>query len=166
MSRGTKNLYTSWTPFGDVPANMGGLMLLEGTHKNPVLADYVSTDVDLYCSNEGDQDAIVQKAQREGRELTAEERQSITWNSTGAYSSDAIGTRNEIGGRWLTAEYQMGDLLVFAMDQMHASSDNLSNAVRVSSDSRYQLASEPQDQRWMGENPSAHGIRSKKGMVC
>jgi hypothetical protein len=167
MSRGTKGLYTSWTSFGDVPFDMGGLMLLEGSHKNQELkSGYGSTDVDVYCSNVGDQDAIVERAKAEGRELTSEERQSIEWNSTGAYSGDAIGVRKELGGRWLTAEYQMGDLLVFSMHTLHASSDNRSNAVRISSDSRYQLASEPQDQRWMGENPAAHGIRAKKGMVC
>ncbi len=166
MSRGTKNLYTSWTPFGDIPVNMGGLMLLEGSHQNPEVAEYASTDVDLYCSNEGDQDEIVQRAKAEGRELTSEERQAIAWNSSGAFSSDAIETRRKLGGRWLTAEYQMGDLLVFSMQQMHASSDNLSTAVRISSDSRYQLASEPQDERWMGDDPPVHGIRAKKGMVC
>ena len=29
MGRGTRNLYTSWTPLGDIPRQMGGLMLLE-----------------------------------------------------------------------------------------------------------------------------------------
>jgi hypothetical protein len=167
MSRGTTGLYTSWTSFGDVSLNMGGLMLLEGSHKNQELkSGYGSTDVDVYCSNEGGQDAIVEQAKAEGRELTAEERKSITWNSTGAYSSDAIATREGLGGRWLTSEYQMGDLLMFSMHTLHASSDNRSNAVRISSDSRYQLANERQDERWMGDNPSAHSIRSKKGMVC
>ena len=167
MSRGTKGLYTSWTPFGDVPIDMGGLMLLEGSHLNQELKlGYGSTDVDVYCSNVGNQDEMVERAKAEGRELTTNERQSIAWNSTGAYSGDAIGVRKELGGRWLTAEYQIGDLLIFSMHTLHASSDNRSNAVRISSDSRYQLASEPQDQRWMGENPPAHGIRAKKGMVC
>ncbi|MBS12579.1 MAG: phytanoyl-CoA dioxygenase [Gemmatimonadetes bacterium] len=167
MSRGTKDLYTSWTPFGDVPLEMGGLMVLEGSHRNQDLkSSYGSTDVDLYCSNVGDQDAVVQQARDEDRELTTEERQSIQWNSTGAYSSDAIGARRELGGRWLTSEYEMGDLLLFSMYLMHASSDNRSNAVRISSDSRYQLASQPQDERWIGDDPPAHGIRAKRGMVC
>ena len=50
--------------------------------------------------------------------------------------------------RWLTAEYRMGDVLVFSMYTMHASTDNQSeSAVRLSSDTRYQLASEPADAR-------------------
>ena len=167
MSRGTPDLYTSWTPFGDVPYDQGGLMVLEGSHLNEELkAGYGSTDVDLYCANVGDQDAIVKRAQEEGRELTVEERQSIDWNSTGAYSSDAIAVREELGGRWLTAEYEMGDLLIFSMHTLHASSDNRSNKVRISSDSRYQLAGQPQDERWIGDDPPAHGIRAKRGMVC
>ncbi len=167
MGRGTQDLYTSWAPFGNVPYNMGGVILLEGSHRNVELkSTYSATDVDVYCSNMGEQDAVVQLARNEGRELTADERKSIHWNSSGAYSSDAIGVRQELGGRWLTSEYEMGDLLMFSVFLMHASSDNRSNAVRVSSDSRYQLADEPQDQRWMGDDPPAHGIRAKKGMVC
>ena len=60
----------------------------------------------------------------------------------------------------------MGDLLVFCMDLLHASTDNQTDRVRLSSDSRYQLASEPQDGRWIGENPPKHGIRAKEGMIC
>lgn len=167
MGRGTKNLYTSWIPYGDVPYDMGGLILLEGSHKLAELkATYGSTDVDLYCENEGDAKAVVEAAQAEGRELTSEERQKLQWNSSGAYSSDAIATREELGGRWLTADYEMGDVLVFCMYIMHASADNASNAYRISSDTRYQLASEPQDERWIGDDPPAHGIRAKRGMVC
>ena len=101
-----------------------------------------------------------------GRELTGEEQQQVDWNSTGAYSSDAIATREELGGRWLLDEYRMGDVLVFSMHIMHASSDNQTGSIRLSSDSRYQLASEPVDDRWIGDDPPAHGIRAKRGMVC
>lgn len=167
MGRGTKNLYTSWVPYGDVPYEMGGLILLEGSHKLAELkASYGSTDVDLYCENKGNAKTIVETAQIEGRGLTEDERKQVEWNSSGSYSSDAIATREELGGRWLTAEYEMGDLLVFCMHMMHASADNQSNQYRLSSDTRYQLASEPQDERWIGEDPPAHGIRAKRGMVC
>ena len=84
----------------------------------------------------------------------------------GSYSTDASAARQELGGRWLTAEYRMGDLLVFGMYTMHASSDNRSNRIRLSSDSRYQLASDPVDERWIGDDPPIHGIRAKRGMIC
>ena len=167
MGRGTPDLYTSWTPFSDVPFEMGGLMMLEKSHEHEALVQgYGQTDVDLYCENEGGAGQIVAAAQAAGRELTGEERQQIRWNSTGAYSTDAIATRAEWGGRWLLDEYRMGDVLIFSMHIMHASSDNQTDQIRLSSDTRYQLASEPVDERWIGDDPPAHGIRAKRGMVC
>jgi hypothetical protein len=167
MGRGTPNLCTAWTPYGDVPYEMGGLMVMEKSHQHEKLVQgYGQTDVDLYCQNEGEAEALVSAAQRQGRELTREEVAQIHWNSTGAYSSDAITTREKWGGRWLTAEYALGDVLIFCMHLMHASSDNQSECIRLSSDTRYQLASEPVDERWIGDNPAAHGIRAKRGMVC
>ena len=168
MGRGTKQLYTSWTPFSDVPYEMGGLMILEDSHKNGKLkAGYGQTDVDMFCENDAPQARnIVEAAQREGRELTAEERGKIQWNSSGAYASDAIAAREELEGRWLTSEYQMGDLLLFCMYLLHASSDNQTDRIRLSSDTRYQLANESVDERWIGDDPPAHGIHAKRGMVC
>ena len=166
MGRGTNQLYTAWVPYGDVPLQMGGLMILEYSHLNAELkAGYGSTDVDAYCS-EGDADAVVERAKREGRNLKKAERESLRWNSSGSYSDDAVAAREELGGRWLTNDYQMGDLLIFSMYTMHASSDNYTNQLRISSDSRYQLASEPVDDRWIGDDPPTHGIRAKRGMVC
>ncbi len=167
MGRGTKNLYTAWIPYGDVPAYMGGLMLLENSHKlHHLKAGYGSTDVDLYCENKDDAQTIVERARAEGRNLTNQERSAVKWNSTGSYSSNAIATRKELGGRWLVSEYEMGDLLIFSMYTLHSSSDNHSKQYRISSDTRYQLASEPVDERWIGDDPPAHGIRAKRGMVC
>ena len=31
MGRGTKNLYTCWIPFGDIPVEMGTLCMLKGS---------------------------------------------------------------------------------------------------------------------------------------
>ena len=164
MGRGTKALYTSWTPFSDVPYEMGGLMVLEGSHKNEALKQgYGQTDVDAFCENDGPTARqIVAAAQEQGRELTREEREQIRWNSSGAYSHDAIAVREELRGRWLTAEYQMGDLLVFCMYLLHASSDNQTDRIRFSSDTRYQRSHEPIDDRWIGDDPPAHGIRAKR----
>jgi len=52
------------------------------------------------------------------------------------------------------------------MATVHASLDNQSTRLRLSSDSRYQLASEPADERWIGPNPIAHGPAGKKGKAC
>lgn len=168
MGRGTKALYTSWTPFSDVPYEMGGLMVLEGSHRNKALKQgYGQTDVDAFCENDSPTARqIVAAAQAQGRELTQQEREQIRWNSSGAYSADAIAVREQLRSRWLTAEYQMGDLLVFSMYLLHASSDNQTACIRLSADTRYQRSHEPIDERWIGDDPPAHGIRAKRGMVC
>ena len=167
MGRGTKNLWTSWTPLGDVPYEHGGLLVLEGSHRlEEVRRTYGAADVDKYCENKGDADRIVRSAQAEGRELTAEEHRQIQWQGRGHYSPDAIATRRELGGRWLTADYRAGDLLVLSMYTMHASSDNRSDRIRLSADSRYQPATEPVDERWIGDDPMSHGIRAKRGLIC
>jgi hypothetical protein len=33
MGRGTFNLYTAWTPLGDIPLDVGGLLILEHSHR-------------------------------------------------------------------------------------------------------------------------------------
>ena len=166
MSRGTKQLCTSWTPFGDIPVKMGGLMMLERSHKNREFVEgYGQTDVDAYCETE-DADVLVRQARQEDRDLTGAERDRIRWNSSGSYSVDAIEVRREFGGRWLTADYRMGDLLVFCMHLLHASHDNQTDELRISTDTRYQLASEPVDERWIGDDPPGHSIRAKRGIIC
>jgi hypothetical protein len=52
------------------------------------------------------------------------------------------------------------------MGTVHASLDNHSNRIRLSSDSRYQLASEPADERWVGAAPVGHGVGGKRGKAC
>lgn len=153
MGRGTRNLFTAWTPIGDVPVEMGGLMILEGSHHHrDRLKKYLDRDVDRYCTNFPDAKLV-----ESGTKL---------WQFDGALSKDPISLREKLGGRWLTADFRAGDVLVFPMFTVHASLDNHSNRVRLSSDSRYQLDSEPVDERWIGDDPPAHGPRAKRGMIC
>jgi hypothetical protein len=150
MGRGTRNLYTAWTPFGDHSIDIGGLMILENSHKQQDrLRNYLERDVDTYCEN---------------RPGTTEGDPKGHFD--GALAHDADTLRQHLGGRWLTSDFRMGDVLVFSMATVHAGLDNQTNRVRLSSDSRYQLASEPADERWIGENPIAHGPNAKRGMIC
>jgi hypothetical protein len=156
MGRGTSNLFTAWTPLGDVPYEMGGLMVLEGSNRRRnTLRDYWKMDVDTYCTNGPEAEDLEQ-----GRQV---------WESSknhGTFECSPIQARETIGGRWLTTEYAAGDLLVFTVFTLHASLNNNTNRVRLSTDSRYQPASEAVDERWIGENPPAHGPESKIGMIC
>ncbi len=155
MGRGTKNLFTSWTPIGDVDLETGGLMVLENSHKHERLKNnYGAKDVDTFCSNRRDENYTGMGG---GGNI-----------SDGGWLSRTPATlRKNLGGRWLTApQFRMGDLLAFSVYTVHASLDNHSNRIRLSSDSRYQLASEPVDERWIGEKPIGHGPAGKRGMIC
>ncbi len=67
----------------------------------------------------------------------------------------------EYGGRWLTTDFEAGDVLVFGMHTLHGALDNHSavGRCRLSSDSRYQRADEPADPRWNGADFEGHGGR-------
>jgi len=156
MGRGTKRLYTAWTPLEDVPLEKGGLMILEGSHQlSDVKNTYGALDVDTYCENKS-----------EAREIESGEKQWEDRVNGGKYADDAVAVRESLGGRWLTADFHAGDVLLFSMYTMHASTDNHSRSYRLSTDTRYQLASEPVDERWIGKNPLAHGPGGKRGMIC
>ena len=156
MGRGTHALYTAWTPLGDVPREMGGLMILEeSSQRRDRMSRYWDMDVDAYCESWPDAEEI-----EKGEKLWADAVQG------GFFDDNAARARENVGGRWLTANYKTGDVLIFSIFTLHASLNNTTNRVRISTDSRYQLASEPIDERWIGENPIAHGPNAKIGMIC
>ncbi|MDP6359642.1 MAG: phytanoyl-CoA dioxygenase family protein [Planctomycetota bacterium] len=126
MGRGTKNLYTAWIPLGDVPIDEGALAVLEGSHRFERIKE-------TYGQMDVDRD-----------------------NFQGSFSADPVEIVDRHGGQWKTTFYNAGDLLVFGMFTMHGSLTNLTDRFRLSSDTRYQLASDPVDERWIGENPKSH----------
>jgi len=149
MGRGTRRLYTAWVPLGNVDFLTGGLMVLEGSHQNSRLREtYGARDVDSYCENRENDPA-----------LTAN-------GYNGWLAEDPNKIRSVLGGRWLVTEYEIGDIVIFCMDLVHSGMDNRTNRLRLSSDSRYQRASEPADERWIGENPPGHGRAGKRGRIC
>lgn len=152
MGRGTTNLYTAWVPFGDVPLNVGGLLLIEGSHHDHnVLESYCTMDYDSSCQNRPDEHPL----------------KTAGFHSSGAISDNMPQMRDTVGRRLLTAqEYKMGDLLIFSVFLVHGSLDNQSKEIRMSTDSRYQLKSEPLDERWVGEHPPGHGGDSVRGAIC
>jgi ectoine hydroxylase-related dioxygenase (phytanoyl-CoA dioxygenase family) len=131
-------------------------MLLEGSHRlEDVKNTYGQLDVDTVCTN-----------RHEPTDATSGERNWEQRVNGGKYADDALELQETFGLRWLTSDYRAGDVLIFGMYMMHASGDNHSHGLRLSSDTRYQLASEPVDDRWVGENPPGHGPGGKRGMIC
>jgi hypothetical protein len=126
MGRGTKNLLTVWTPLSDISFDMAPLLVLVGSHRFEVLKE-------TYGKMDVDRDHV-----------------------TGSFSYDPIELVDRYGGQWQTSEFKMGDVVILGMYTMHASLDNISNRFRLSTDTRYQRADEPVDERWIGENPKAH----------
>ncbi len=154
MGRGTHQLLTCWIPYGDIPLEMGGLMLLEDSHrKSERLKNYLEVDVDAYCENRPKE---VEKVVTKGG-----------WSHPGFLSKNPATLRAKLGGRWLTApDYKIGDFVTFGMTLVHGGLDNQTDRFRFSSDTRYQRASQPIDERWVGENPPANTLAGKRGRVC
>jgi hypothetical protein len=132
MGRGTKNVYTVWTPLGDVPMEKGSLALCLGSqHFDQVREIYGALDVDSDRTNGG------------------------------ILTEDPVEIVDKFGGRWATTNFQAGDIIIFGMFILHFSLRNSTDSYRTSVDTRFQLKSEPADHRWVGEAPIAHYSRKE-----
>ena len=126
MGRGTQNLYSCWTPFGDVTLDMGPIVFCLGSNRfEKVRETYGQSDVD--------RDMI-----------------------EGHFSDKPLEVVEKFGGHWATTTFSAGDVVIFSMFLMHASLVNTSDKIRITADTRYQLASEVVDERWVGEKPKGH----------
>lgn len=129
MGRGSQRLLTSWLPLGDTPAKMGGLAILEGSHRVESMERMRRT----YGAMDVDRDKV-----------------------QGWFSEDPGELAALAGTRWLTADYQAGDALLFTMHSMHMSMVQDTDEVRVSCDVRWQPESDPRDERWFGPDHKGH----------
>jgi len=139
MGRGTHDFCSTWIPLTPVDLDDGPLMVLERSHRVERLREgYARMDVD-----------------KDGNWRRVKLRHGRFFRG-GDYSRNPRKVRSEFGLRWLTSEFEPGDVVVFSPFTMHASLDNRSRRFRISVDARYQRASDPIDERWVGENPIAH----------
>lgn len=132
MGRGTPNLYTCWSPYADyAPAN-GVLAVLPGAHRAPGWQPVRDT----YGRMDVDRDRV-----------------------KGWFSGNPAKVAATYGGRWATTSFRAGDALIFGMWTPHASTTNVTDLVRITSDTRYQRANDPVDERWVaraGKEPIGH----------
>ena len=157
MGRGSHRLYTLWVPYSDISLEMGGLMLLEGSTGERVqkkLARYLCRDVDEYCSNRPLPPHVDLSSSTDNK----------VWK--GWLAKNPVSLRKNLGGRWLTSEYRMGDALLFSIKLVHGSLDNATDRFRLSSDVRYQRSDEPADDRFVGARPYGHVGTAKRGRIC
>lgn len=154
MGRGTQKLYTSWTPLMEIPTHIGGLTIMPGSHRIDRLKKYYAGDVDTYCENSPD---------REPQDV----HQWVGPLGDGKLSLHPATLQQKLNLPWLTAEtFRPGDVVVFNINTIHGSLDNQSDRIRLSTDTRYQRASEPADERWVGPHPIGHGGAERKGLIC
>ena len=154
MGRGTADLYTSWTPIGDAPLSDGPLAVIPRSHRIEKLQPkYFELDVDAVCTNRRGAD---------GRPR----RQSPSF---GYLSKNPVRLRANLGLPFLTTDFRAGDLLVFTTRTLHCSFDNHGRRIRLSTDTRYQAADEPIDDRWGsidGRPPVRHGDKATRELIC
>ncbi len=131
MGRGTAEVFTAWTPFGDLGYDQGPLAIIPGSHHLPSFAPIRST----YGQMDVDRDRI-----------------------EGWFSTDPLELVERFGATWATTEFAMGDVLIFGMQTMHMSLTNNSGRFRLTADCRYQAADLPIDARWIGERPPGHQV--------
>ena len=121
MGRGSGRLHTTWIPFGDIPIHQGTLAMCVGSHRLDSFARLRET----YGRMDVDRDLI-----------------------EGWFTKDPMEIVEKFGGQWMTSEFQAGDVILFGMHTMHASTTNLTNRFRLSCDIRFQPMNDPIDERW------------------
>ena len=129
MGRGSRNVHTAWIPFGDIPVEQGTLAMCRGSHSLESFARLRET----YGAMDVDRDHV-----------------------EGWFSEDPAEIGTKYGGTWETSDFRAGDLMVFGLYLMHASTTNTTNRFRLSCDIRFQPAGEPVDERWIGDKPRGH----------
>lgn len=131
MGLGSQRLHTVWLPLGDTPVEHGTLTMCAGSNHLASFAKIRQT----YGRMDVDRDRI-----------------------DGWFSRDPMEIVEQFGGAWQTTDFKAGDVMIFGMYTMHASTTNLTNRFRLSCDVRYQPASDPVDKRWGGDRVTGHTV--------
>ena len=134
MGRGSPNLHTTWIPFGDISIRQGTLAICRGSHNLESFARIRDT----YGRMDVDRDAV-----------------------EGWFERDPMAIVERFGGQWLGADYRAGDVIIFGMHTMHASTTNLTNRFRLSCDVRFQPASDEVDERWKRGGSGHYGTMQR-----
>ena len=133
LRAGTDNIITAWIPIGDVDIEEGGLMYLEGSHREglKIEREFSITNADL---SREDQINAFNKNMTEG----------------GWISKDLPDLANKFNTKWLISNYEAGDVLLHSPYLIHASTNNESsqNRIRLSTDIRFQNVNDTIDTRW------------------
>lgn len=133
INRGTKNIWTSWIPLGDVPLINGPLMILQNSHQNEKLDSYFNQDA-----------ANNRIGWLESDPNKLREKIGGQWLSTNFAAGDVL--------------CFSGYMVHGALDN-----NSPDRKCRLSSDTRYQLGSDMRDSRWFGDVSNPYGGDYEKG---
>lgn len=92
--------------------------------------------------------------------VMAQEREGTLQRPAASITADLPGLAEEHNTRWLVTDYEAGDVMVHSAHIVHASTDNVDpqNALRLSTDIRYQRQGEAIDWRWQDHWHFADGL--------
>lgn len=126
FARATERVLTSWIAYTDIDLDRGPLFVVEGSHE---FADI--------------------RARFDGFDVVRDTERKA---SIDEHPADFARSR---GVRLLTARFRPGDVLIFGMYTVHGALEHHAsdNKIRLTTDIRYQPASEPRDPRYFGDNP-------------
>jgi hypothetical protein len=119
LDQGSSDLVTMWVPIGDCPVRTGALVYLEGSHR---LGPDELAAVSVVTDRPGDDRPL---------------------------SHDLAWVADQLGRRWLWADFAAGDVTVHSPHVVHASLDTESDVMRMSADVRFLRAGETPDPRWL-----------------
>lgn len=129
---GTDRICTSWLPLGDTPAEMGGLIYLEGSDPWARQQEQAFNETHGHLS-------------------PAERMRAYNKNmTTGWLTKDLPTLADQVDSRWLVADYAAGDMVIHSPYMIHAATMNTvaDGRMRLSTDIRYQRVRDEIDARW------------------
>ena len=130
---GTDRFVTAWIPIGDVPVAMGGLVYLEGSHAHGRELEHGFAAANAHLPRD--------------ERISAYNRHM---NDTGWITKDLPSLADRLDARWLTADYEAGDVVLHSAHTIHAATcnDDPGRRLRLSTDIRYQNVRDEIDARW------------------
>lgn len=131
---GARHMYTCWIPLGDYPLSHGTLVVGEGTH---LLSGYRAGLYDYDHRREVPPDF---DAWREGTLLKP------------------TGVNPRSRGIWRSTHFHPGDCVIFDIRLIHASTKNLTDAFRISIDTRWKPTREIINQEKGAFNDLTHKL--------
>lgn len=133
LRAGTNKFCTSWIPLGDIPVEMGGLIYLEQS-------DAVGRKLEAEFQ--------VKNADLPPEEFISAYNRNMREN--GWISTNLMEMAERFDSRWLSADYEAGDMVVHSPYMIHAATQNNDplHRIRLSTDIRFQRLNDEIDPRW------------------